>query len=247
MDPIYIDINADVGEGIANEPKFFPFISSCNIACGGHTGTRETMKETVRLARTNQVSVGAHPSYPDKENFGRVTMKMGERELTDSIREQIDHLMGICRKEGVTLKHIKPHGALYNDLARDSSLAALFLEIMAEYTSDLALFVPYGSVIHGLAEKQGLRVIREAFADRNYNNDLSLVSRCLPNALIEEPLHVLRHVVRMAREKRVLTAFQEFKGIHADTFCIHGDTDSALQILMYITEELPKHNIFLSK
>ena len=247
MQQIVIDINCDVGEGVQNEQKLFPFISSCNIACGGHTGDKDTMLKTVGLAKDNQVKIGAHPSYPDKNNFGRVSMKMDYGKLSDSIKEQLYQLHRICASEGVTWQHIKPHGALYNDIAKDSKLASLFLESIEEYRSDVVLFVPYASVIQDRAKEYGFKTKVEAFADRNYNNDLSLVSRSRTNALIERPEEVLQHIVRMARKKKVLCVNDELRPIQAETFCIHGDTPAALQILMYITQELPKHHIVLNQ
>ncbi len=247
MRQIVIDINCDVGEGIENEPKLFPFISSCNIACGGHTGDKDTMLQTIRLAKENQVKIGAHPSYPDKNNFGRVSMNMDPGKLSDSIKQQLHQLHEICTAEGVTWQHIKPHGALYNDIAKDGELASVFLESIEEYKSDVVLFVPYGSAIQNRAKEQGFETKIEAFADRNYNDGLSLVSRSKTNALIKRPEEVLHHIVRMAREKKVLTVNNELKPIQAETYCIHGDTPEALQILMYITQELPKHHIVLSQ
>ena len=247
MDVILIDINCDVGEGIPNEAQLFPFISSCNIACGGHTGDCESMTKTARLAIKHKVKIGAHPSYPDKKNFGRKTMNISDNRLKTSIKQQISLLIDICNQENTEVKHIKPHGALYNDVARDGSLSELFLDAIAEYKTNLELFVPYGSMIERLARKNGFKTKIEAFADRNYNSDLSLVSRSEPHALIEKPFEVLNHLIRIVKKKRVLTISKEFKPLNADTYCIHGDTSGALQILMYISEELPKHQIALKK
>ncbi len=247
MGVILIDINCDVGEGVNNEPQLFPFISSCNIACGGHTGDSKSMTKTVRLAIKHKVKIGAHPSYPDKKNFGRKTMNISDNRLKTSIKEQISLLIDICNQEKTAVTHIKPHGALYNDVARDRSLAELFLDAISEYKTDLELFVPYGALIQRLAKMNGFRTKIEAFADRNYNSDLSLVSRSEPHALIEKPSEVLNHLMRIVRTKKVLTISKEFKPLNADTYCIHGDTSGALQILMYISEELPKHQIALKK
>lgn len=240
-----IDINCDVGEGVSNEPQLFPYISSCNIACGGHTGDRDSMVATVRLAKKYGVRIGAHPSYPDKENFGRKSLSMDADELSQSIASQIGALEFICSGEVVALRHIKPHGALYNDLAKNEELAHLFLEAIEPYKNKLNLFVPFNSVIERLASKKGFKIMVEAFADRNYNEDLSLVSRSLPNALITKPAEVLEHVIHMVTEQKVRTVANTFNGIKADTYCIHGDTPEALQILTYISKELPKYHIDL--
>ena len=247
MEKYAIDINCDVGEGVANEAQLFPFITSCNIACGGHTGNKVTIKETLHLAKKYDVRIGAHPSYPDRENFGRKSLSMDAKEFSKSIVSQIGLLESICKEENVSLKHIKPHGALYNDLAKSEELARLFLDAIHDYKTKLVLFVPFDSVIQSLAKNEGFQIMVEAFADRNYNEDLSLVSRGLPNALITEPQKVLNHLVLMAKEHKVKTITNTYKNMVADTFCIHGDTPEALQILMYITIELSKHDIAIKR
>lgn len=247
MEPYRIDINCDVGEGVANEDLLFPFISSCNIACGGHAGDKTTMTKTVKLANENSVAIGAHPSYPDFENFGRRSMDLGADELSNSITWQFNSLYEVCMNESVHIKHIKPHGALYNDLAKKEYLADLFLEIIQDYRSKLVLFVPFGSVIEKIATQKGFQVKVEAFADRNYNEDLSLVSRTQPNALLHDPKEVLDHLMRLVKEQKVRTVTSTYEILKADTYCVHGDTPNALQILTYLTKELPKHNIVLQK
>lgn len=242
-----IDINCDVGEGVTNESKLFPYISSCNIACGGHMGDRDSMRATVRLAKNYGVGIGAHPSYPDRENFGRKSLSMDAKELSQSIAEQIKQLESICTEEGVIFQHIKPHGALYNDVAKNEALARALLDAIQDYKDKCVLFVPYNSVIGKLAIKEGCHIRVEAFADRNYNEDLSLVSRTQPNALITDPHEVLDHLVRMVKEKRVKTINNTFVTMVAQTYCVHGDTPEALQILMYITQELPKQDIALKR
>ncbi|NNE76300.1 MAG: lactam utilization protein LamB, partial [Pricia sp.] len=141
-----IDINCDVGEGIGNEAELFPLISSCNIACGGHAGNTKEMKEIVQLAKLHKVKVGAHPSYPDKAKFGRVSMDITADGLTQSIRRQIENLVRIASKAQIGLNHIKPHGALYNDIAKNESLTNIFLKAIAAYRTDVHLYVPYASV-----------------------------------------------------------------------------------------------------
>lgn len=242
----YIGINCDVGEGVTNEVQLFPFLSSCNIACGGHFGTSYTMKETVKSAIKNNVKIGAHPSYPDTANFGRVSMDMSMDDFISSVKEQIRTLIKILSNEEVDLHHIKPHGALYNDLAKDYNLAVLFLVSILEYKENTILYVPFGSVIAREAIEQGFTIKYEAFADRNYNTDLSLVSRKFPNGLIKDPKAVLEHIRLMVQQEKVQVVSGELVSIKAETFCIHGDTISALDILSYLSQELPKLNIFKS-
>lgn len=239
---IEIDINSDVGEGVGNEAELMPLISSCNIACGGHAGDEDSMRETIRLALKHHVKIGAHPSYPDRANFGRKIMDISTEGLLSSIREQLSSFSDILKKEGGQLHHIKPHGALYNTIAKDEKLANTFLEAISEYIH-IPLYVPFASVIEGEAKKRNLTVIHEAFADRNYHHDLSLVSRKEENALIESPEDVLAHVERISRTGKVLTIEGIEKEIMADTFCVHGDTPSALKILTYLHQELPNHHI----
>tara|TARA_R110002074_G_C12557018_1_gene667238 strand:+ start:11108 stop:11851 length:744 start_codon:yes stop_codon:yes gene_type:complete len=238
-----IDINCDVGEGIGNEADLFPMISSCNIACGGHAGSKESIRQSIELAIKYNVRVGAHPSYPDRENFGRVSMNISDGDLIKSISNQLKLFMTECNKLGATLHHIKPHGALYNDIAKSEHLANVFLRAISTYKDKVILYVPYGSVIELLAKANNFSIMKEAFADRNYNNDLSLVSRKQDNALISNVKDVLEHLVLMSNENQVRTVNGEKIPIEADTFCIHGDTPSAFQILTYITVHLPEHNL----
>jgi UPF0271 protein len=242
-----IDINCDVGEGVVNEADLFPYISSCSIACGGHAGDYDSMKAVVALAKKHHVKIGAHPSYPDKANFGRVSLAISPSLLQESIQKQIADLLLICKDEAIALQHIKPHGALYNDIAKDEKLANVFLEAIEIYKTRLKLYVPPGSVVAHRAVEMGFQIVLEAFADRNYGDDLSLVSRKETNALITDPIDVLRHVVILIKEKCVLTSSGRKTPIVAETFCVHGDTSSAFQILAYLSKELPNHKIFLAK
>ncbi|WP_291959554.1 5-oxoprolinase subunit PxpA [Maribacter sp.] len=238
-----IDINCDVGEGVGNEKDLFPMISSCNIACGGHAGSKETIKLCLELAKKHQVKVGAHPSYPDIENFGRVSMSISNEVLIKSIQTQMQTFESVREEIDIPLHHIKPHGALYNDIAKDVQLAETFLTAIAPYKHTVLLYVPYNSIIQKLAIKNGFEVLVEAFADRNYNDDLSLVSRKEKDALITSGKEVLNHILHMYNDKLVKTITGKNVTIEADTYCIHGDTPAALQILTYLSNELPYHNL----
>lgn len=247
METIYIDINCDVGEGMGNERGLMPLISSCNIACGGHSGNFDSMSEVARLAKEHGVKVGAHPSYPDLENFGRLSMKLPKSNLIESIQNQIGGFKSILNKENIPLHHIKAHGALYNDIAIDKVLAETYLEAVTNYKDNVLLYVPFQSAIAELADQHDFQIKYEAFADRNYNADLSLVSRKLPKAIIKKPEEVLKHLLCMVEEGRILTIDGDQIRIRADTYCVHGDTPTALQILNYLSEELPKANIRIKK
>ncbi|MEG3659776.1 5-oxoprolinase subunit PxpA [Arenibacter palladensis] len=244
---ISIDINCDIGEGVGNEAQLLPLITSCNIACGGHAGDADTMMQIASMAKEHKVLVGAHPSYPDRENFGRTSIKMPKVELKKSILSQIEDLNIVLKSLGIPLNHIKPHGALYNDVARDMELALVFLDSIEKFKKDVFLYVPYDSKIEMEALRMGFRIKYEAFADRNYNDDLSLVSRKDPRALLHHPKAVMDHVLHMVTKGEVLTLSGKAVKIKADTYCIHGDSPSTLQILAYLSKHLPKNQISIKK
>ena len=243
MDILSIDINADVGEGLGNEAYVMPYLSSCSIACGGHAGNISTMTEVVKLAKQHHVIIGAHPSFPDKTNFGRLIMDINLEDLYLSLKEQILSLKAIATIEGVEISHVKPHGALYNLVAKDKATATTVLEVVKDIDPALKVYAPYNSKIDELAKPQNLEIIYEGFADRNYNNDLSLVSRGLKNALLVEKEAVLAHVISMIKDGKVRTIDSVEVPIVASTFCVHGDTENAIEILRFLNEELPKHGI----
>ena len=241
-----IDINCDVGEGVINEHLIMPYISSCNIACGGHFGDVTSMDKTIALAIEHKVKIGAHPSFPDKVNFGRKLMQMSNDDLRDSIQNQLDIFLERLFSFDVPLHHIKPHGALYNTIAKDEDLAVLFIEITKKYLKDVFLYVPYQSVIEEIALKNNIKIKYEAFADRNYNDDLSLVSRNTPNALLIDEKEVLNHVLFMIKHQKVNTISGLEKEIKADTFCVHSDTKNALEIVRYLNKNLKKEGVTIA-
>jgi len=219
-----VDINADVGEGLNNESLLMPYLSSCNIACGGHAGDKESMRKVVKLAKQHKVKIGAHYT---------------------SLKQQIRSLMQVIRDEHATLHHVKPHGALYNLAAKDEKTANVIIEVVKSIAFPLYLYVPYGSVVAELARKEGVKITYEAFADRNYNEDLSLVSRSLPNAIITNPVEVFEHVKKMIFEKKVKTNNGVEVEINADTFCIHGDNPEALKLLQNLIKKLQEFQVVI--
>ena len=243
MIPNAIDINVDVGEGIGNESQLMPFISSCNIACGGHAGDIDTMRRVVRLAKEHRVKIGAHPSFPDKENFGRVNMDLSCAALFKSIKGQIDDLTDVLREEHRTLHHIKPHGALYNLAAVDENIAIVIIEVMKTMVLPVKLYVPFKSVIEKLAISQNIPIIYEAFADRNYNDDLTLVSRKKASASIHDEDHLFEHIFHMISKQRVKTITGKDIEIKAQTFCIHGDNPNAVNLIKNLGIRLKTHDI----
>lgn len=243
MQPITIDINADVGEGMNNESQLMPYISSCNIACGGHAGDTDTMRTVVKLAKAHRVKIGAHPSFPDKDNFGRQPMDISYAALYTSIKHQIDALMQVLTEEQVGLHHVKPHGALYNMAAVDENIATVIVEVMKSYARSISLYVPYASVIESVAIEHNIPVLYEAFADRNYNDDGTLVSRKSYNALITDSKVMFEHVYRMVTSQKVKTVNGLEINLKADTFCVHGDNPKAVDLIKELKIRLENKHI----
>lgn len=238
-----IDINCDVGEGVVNEHLLMQYISSCNIACGGHFGNEKTIDETIRLAIENKVKIGAHPSFPDTKNFGRKVMNISNSELKKSLLEQLQLFKQRTVKQRAQINHVKPHGALYNLVAKDKNTATVLVGVIKESFENIKIYVPYNSVIEKVAKEHNLEIVYEAFADRNYNEDLSLVSRIQENAVITNSKLVYNHLYSMIKKNKVVTVSDTDVFIKADTFCVHGDNENALKILKEVTQLLKEQNI----
>lgn len=226
-----LKINCDVGEGVGNEIDLMPYLHYCNIACGGHAGDVVTMKKVVQLAIKHEVLIGAHPSYPDKEGFGRKSIDISEENLIDSIRSQIKFLGDITEAIGTSVYHVKPHGALYNDIVSNDTIAKVFLEAITPFKDSLRLFVPFSSVIEKLALRKGFSIIYEAFADRNYTKNLRLVSRTDKDAIISDVDSVINHVNEIINTGKVKTINNEKIELKASTFCVHSDTENAVELI----------------
>ena len=232
-----LNINCDLGEGLNNEHIIMPLIDSCNIACGGHAGDNGSMIECVEISIKNNVKIGAHPSYPDKINFGRKKIDISPSELSYSIISQIESLETIADSYGLELNHIKAHGALYNQMIIDAELSNLYLDTIKDFKKKCSLYIPYKSEIEKIALKKGFSIIYEVFGDRNYNDDLSLVSRNNENALITDPDTVVNHIKTIKETESVKTINGNFKKIKFDTICIHSDTNNSIEILKKINQE----------
>ena len=241
-----IHLNCDLGEGGKYDAQLMPNISACNIACGGHAGDEETMLRTVLLALNNNVEIGAHPSYPDRENFGRRSLDISDNDLKRSIQEQLFSLHEIVQKQGGKLTHIKPHGALYNDAAKDKRIAEIILNSIVESNLDLKLYAPQNSIISKLANGK-IEVVFEAFVDRNYKPDFSLVSRTKSNALITQKEAVFKHLFSMFYDGEIVCENDSKISSCAATFCLHSDTPNAVEILEYLVEKLNAMNIKIAK
>lgn len=240
-----IDINVDVGEGIDNECLLMPYISSCNIACGGHSGDDVSMRTVIKLAQQFGVKIGAHPSFPDRKNFGRIKMNMGCAELYTSLSKQIRKFRRILNEEHAILHHIKPHGALYNEAASDEKTANVIIELVKGIAHPVTLYVPYNSIIAKLAIAEGIPILYEAFADRNYTADLKLVSRDKEHAVIHDADKVFEHVFRMLDQHQVRTIEGKDIDIQLQTICVHGDNANAHSILQYLKQKLNANNIHI--
>lgn len=240
----HIDINADLGEGTGNDASIMPLISSCNIACGGHYGDEESMRTTIQLALKHRVKIGAHPSFPDRDHFGRRVMTLTKQELQQTVFDQLLHFMTICELEDAPLHHVKPHGALYNYAAKDAATADAIVEAIISTKNRPRLYAPYGSVLHRKAENL-LPVVFEAFIDRRYNNDGSLVSRAEARAVIHEKDVAWNQLHQLIVDGSVTSLQGEKRQLPAQTFCIHGDHPNSVAILEYIHQQCRTHHIIL--
>ncbi|MGB1168817.1 MAG: 5-oxoprolinase subunit PxpA [Flavobacteriaceae bacterium] len=235
-----IDINCDLGEGFNNEHIIMPLISSCNISCGAHAGSMEIMDKVIQLALKYKVKIGAHPSFPDRENFGRKVLDISNCDLQKSLEDQLTIFKERVQLQNATIHHVKPHGALYNLIAVNREKASIVIGAIQHVFEAVKLYVPYQSTIEEVAIQSGLEIVYEAFADRRYNEDLSLVSRTFSNALIKDKHEVLKQVQKIANKQLVTTVNFHEKKIKASTFCVHGDTKNAIEILQYLHKYLSK-------
>lgn len=218
-----IDINCDMGEGVGNDQLIMPFITSANIACGGHAGNKKTMRETIMLAIRHNVNIGAHPSFKDRKNFGRTEMNVPPEQVYQLIYDQLKTLKSIADEQGAELHHVKPHGALYNMAAKDKKMAKTIAYAVHDFDLDLILYGLSGSYLISEGNKSGLKTVSEVFADRTYQDDGSLTPRSWANALINDEQACLKQVREMVEEGRVTTVSGKKIMVKADTVCIHGD------------------------
>ena len=239
--PRTIDINCDLGEGCPNDAELMGLISSANIACGFHAGDEATMHGTVDLAIRNGVAIGAHPSYPDRENFGRTPMALSDTEVFEIVAEQIHTLKRICETQGAALHHVKPHGALYNQAAKDAALSAAVAKAVWETGNELILYGLSGSCLISEAERIGLKTSSEVFADRTYQNDGTLTPRSQTDALITEDDTSVAQVLQMIEEQSVTSINGETVLLKAETICIHGDGEHAVSFASKIRTALIDH------
>jgi len=238
-----IDLNSDLGESFGPWPMgqdgaLMPVITSANVACGVHAGDAGTIRRTVRLARAHGVAVGAHPGFPDLLGFGRREMQLTPQEVEDLVLYQIGAVAAVARSEGLNLQHVKAHGALYNMACRDEALAEAIARAVVAFDPSLVLFGLPDSALLQAGLDAGLPVAAEAFADRAYEPDGSLVSRSRPGAVLHDEDAVVRRAVSMARDRAVVAVDGSTLRLDADTLCVHGDTPGAAALAAAIRRGL---------
>lgn len=238
-----IDLNADLGEERGDDIAMLDLVSSANVACGLHAGTPAVMRAVVAAARRRGVVVGAHPSYRDREGFGRRDLEIGGRQLQADVEEQLVTLHRIAEEEGAQVQYVKPHGALYNRIAHDPERAAAVLDAMRAVTPGLPLVVLAGSPLVGWASDAGIRPVPEAFADRGYAADGTLLPRALPGAVLHDPAEVAERMRRLASSGSLLSADGAEVRVDAESICLHGDTPGAVAMAQAVREALDAEGV----
>ena len=247
---IEININCDLGEkskhhSNKHDPDLLKIVNSANIACGYHAGDKETMNKVIEISKKNGVSIGAHPSFNDPENFGRERMNLSSSEIEKLIIDQYEILQTISSNHGENVTHIKPHGALNNMACEDINLATILAKVIKSINPELIYLVPTGSKMEQAAKKLDMKIACEIFADRNYEDDGNLVSRKKPNALITDPELAKKHVLSMVKNQALNCHSGKQIPCEIDSVCIHGDNLSSLNTAKAVKENLLKNGLKL--
>jgi UPF0271 protein len=241
-----IDLNADLGEGAGHDAELFELISSASIATGFHAGDADTMHVAVLEAKARGVAVGAHPSFFDRENFGRKELIVTPDEVFDAVAFQLGVFQAIAEAAGMRPNHIKPHGALYNMAVRDGKIAEAIARATKSLDAKLILFAPENSALARAGESHGLQIAHEVFADRNYLADGSLVPRSRADALLNNPEDAAARVMRMLREGKVRSVEGDDVEVRVETICVHGDTPGAVAFARELRSRLESHGVRIS-
>ena len=246
-----ININCDLGESsklhsTENDPLLLKIVNSANIACGYHAGDEQTMGETIEISKKNKVSIGAHPSFNDPENFGRKRLSLPSNEIKKLVIDQINILSKIANNKGVKVTHVKPHGALNNMACENYDLAKIISESIIQVNKELIFLVPTGSQMEKAGKKLGMKIAAEIFADRNYEDDGNLVSRSKNNALITDPDIAKKHVIKMVENQALNCYSGKQIPCEIDSICVHGDGESAVNTAKQIREGLIKSGVTLN-
>ena len=245
-----ININCDLGEksklhSNENDPALLEIVNSANVACGYHAGDEDTMREVIKISKNRGVSIGAHPSFNDPDNFGRERMNLSENEIRKLIIDQYEILQKIAQENNENVTHMKPHGALNNMACEDLELATILAKVIYEIDKDLIYLVPTGSKMEIAAKKLNMKIACEIFADRNYEDDGNLVSRKKPHALIIDPEQAKKHVLNMVKNQAINCHSGKQIPCEIDSVCIHGDNASSLATAKSIRENLIENKINL--
>jgi UPF0271 protein len=245
-----ININCDLGEkskhhSNKHDPDLLKIVNSANVACGYHAGDEETMSQVIKISKENGVSIGAHPSFDDPENFGRERMNLSSSEIEKLVRDQYEILQKIASQHNETVTHIKPHGALNNMACEDIVLATTLAKTIKEINKDLIYLVPTGSKMEEAAKKLDMKIACEIFADRNYEDDGNLVSRKKPHALITNPEQARKHVLKMVKTQSINCHSGKQIPCEIDSVCIHGDNLSSLATAKSIKDNLVENGLEL--
>ena len=245
-----ININCDLGESskfcsTKNDPLLLKIVNSANIACGYHAGDKPTMEKTIEISKKNKVSIGAHPSFNDKENFGRKRLNLRPVEIENLIIDQINILSEIAHKKKMKVTHIKPHGALNNMACEDYELAKIISESIIKVNKNLIFLVPTGSQMEKAGKKLNMKIAAEIFADRNYEDDGNLVSRSKKNAMITDPEIAKKHVIKMVESQSLNCYSGKQIPCKIDSICVHGDGKSAVNTAKEIKDGLIKSGVTL--
>jgi UPF0271 protein len=244
---MHIDINCDMGEGMGNDEGIMPFITSANIACGYHAGDEQTMRSTILLAKQHGVNIGAHPSFPDKENFGRTEMQFLPQDVYHLVMQQLKIFQTIADECEAKIHHVKPHGALYNMAARDQALADAFALAVKDFNGHLIVYGLSNSFLISEAKRMALQTKSEVFADRTYQDDGSLTPRSLLKALIEDGEKAVQQVLQMVQHKTVTTASRKKIPIVTETVCVHGDGKNAIALAKKLYQALEQQHLVTKK
>ena len=246
-----ININCDLGESsklhsTENDPLLLEIVNSANIACGYHAGDRPTMEKTIEISKKNNVSIGAHPSFNDRENFGRKRLNLSSNEIQKLVIDQINILSNIANDKGIKVTHVKPHGALNNMACENYDLAKTISEAIIEVNKELIFLVPTGSQLESAGKKLNIKIAAEIFADRNYEDDGNLVSRSKKNAMITDPEIAKNHVIKMVQNQALNCYSGKQISCDIDSVCVHGDGKSAVNTAKLIREGLIKSGVTLN-
>lgn len=245
-----IDLNCDMGESFGTyvlgyDALAMPYVTSINVACGFHASDPDNMAKTVMLAKEKGIAIGAHPGFPDLVGFGRRAMALTPEEVKNAVVYQIGALDAFCRTAGIKMQHVKAHGALYNMAEKDLAIATAIAAAIKSVAPDLYMLCLANSQMVVAAKQQGVRFVEEAFADRAYTEEGTLVSRKVAGSVIHDITEVVSRVVRMVKDESVISITGKEIPIHAQTICVHGDTPGAVEMVKGLREALDKENIVL--